>query len=705
MIPTISLDPTFKNRIRWFFKNLTLKNRRTKILLAGIVLAVFVFQTIFPIQGLFAATPKFNFMEGDYETLRLANSSKGETKWHDPVQAAPSEVVAFNVYYHNGIEDSVAHNTRIKVDLPTAPSLNLVSTAHLSADNAAEIIDTGTVDITGTTEPALLEYIPGTTQWYANQKMTPRPDPVLLPDGITTTGVNIGDITGCWQYAGFVVFQARVIIPGAPNLTLEKLVANSTTDPGTQNWVKQNTANPGDVLAYRLRFLNPGTAVAHNVKVTDNLPANVSYITGTTKLYTNATGPAGQVLPDTVTTSGVSLGDLATGAGASGYIVFQVRVASDLAPGDYTLTNTAKISASDVAEKTDTAVTLIHIQQAEKPDLSIDKKVRNISKNETEFAEQNTAVQGQTLEYKIAFASTGNSQAHNVMIKDVLPNHVSYLAGTTKLNGTQVLPDTITTTGVLLGDLSAGASAYITFQVKIDNCPPVGTFELVNTGKISASDVSEKQDIAKTILTVTPPPEPELSLDKKVANLTAGETTFVDQNAGKPLDILQYRIYFVNTGEGTATGVMVRDFLPANVEFLSGSAILYLGQENIPLSDAIVSVGVSIPDLVHGQDGYITLKAKIKDTVTNGEVLEDTAKIVCAEKKEAQDTAKTLVQIPEKPKPPVITQPEPKVLGKGALPPTGADVAIPFLTSSLITTLYYYARSKKDIVNAIKNKK
>ena len=701
ILKSITLDQAFKNRMRWFFKNFNFKTRRTKIILAATILALFLIQTITPIQGLFAANPQFNFMEGDYELLRLANSSAGQTDWTDPITAKPSDVVAFNVYYHNGIEDSVAHNTRIKVDLPTTPSLSLVSTAHLWADNAAEITDTGTVNITNSTQPALLEYIPGTTLWYPNQKTIPKPDPVPLPDSVTTTGVNIGDVTGCWEFAGFVVFQARVVIPGAPNLFLEKLVANSTTDPGTQNWVEQNTANPGDVLAYRLRFENPGTAIAHSVKVSDILPSNVSYLPGTTKLYTNATGPAGQILPDTINSTGIILGDLATGAAASGFIVFQVRVASDLAPGDYTLTNTGKISATDVGEKTDTAITLVHIQQPQNPDLSIDKKVRNVSKNETEFVEVNAAFQGQTLEYKIAFQSTGNSTAYSVIIKDVLPPYTSYITGSTKLNGATVLPYTITTTGVAIGDLAAGASGFIIFQVKIDSCPPIGTYELINTGKISATNVTEKQDIAKTILTVTPPPEPILTLDKKVANLTAGETTFSDQNTARPGEILQYRIYFANTGQETATGVKVQDFLPSNVEFLSGSAMLYLGNTTQALSDAIISVGVFAPDLVANQDGYITLKVKVKDTAANGEVLEDTAKITCAQGKEASDKALTLVQIPVQP--PIITPVQPRVLGKGALPPTGANIALPLMVSSLMTTLYYYARSRRALFSAIRN--
>src|SRR4030042_3113429 len=207
--------------------------KKKKVILTSLVIVFIVSQAT--VSGTFAFGPQFNFMDNDYETLRLANATAGETTWHDPVTANYGDRISFNVYYHNGMEDTVAHNTRIRVDLPSAASTKLVSTANLWADNATLITDTGTVNINGST-PAVLEYISGSTLWYVNQGFSPKPEPVHLSDGITESGVNIGDVTGCWEYTGFVVFQAKVVKVGKADLAIEKYVKNITS--GESEFVK-----------------------------------------------------------------------------------------------------------------------------------------------------------------------------------------------------------------------------------------------------------------------------------------------------------------------------------------------------------------------------------------------------------------------------------------------------------------------------------
>lgn len=337
-------------KVKNFIKS---KNPKTKIARFSIlVLLAVIFSQITLPANIAASGPKFNFQPGDYELLRGANSSKGETSWHDPVTAATNDTISVLAYYHNGVLDTVAHNTKIRVQLPTSPSTILILNGYLTADNAAQITDTFTVN---TNENSTLEYILGSTNWYPNGSQTP----THLADGITTTGVNLGDIQGCWQFSGYVIFQVKIKGPGIPNITIDKKVANSTKESGSQNWVDQNTADPGDTLAYRLYFANSGTATAENVIVKDNLPAYVSYMSGTAKLYTNATGTGGQILPDAITTTGISLGNIEPGAENSGYIVFKVKIDPNLAPGCYSLVNLAIISSDNAGSKQDEAETLV----------------------------------------------------------------------------------------------------------------------------------------------------------------------------------------------------------------------------------------------------------------------------------------------------------------------------------------------------------
>ncbi len=667
--------------------SLTFKNR--KVRLSFVVFLVLVLSQVTLPINIFASAPQFNFLPGDHQLLRGANATLGETTWHDPVAASPNDVVAIIAYFHNGVEGTTATNTKIRVELPQQASINLVSQGYLWADNAAQVTDNFVVNAS---QVALMEYIPGTTQLYLGGSQTPQP----LPDGITgPEGVNIGNIVGCWEFAGYVVFQTKLTAPGVADLTIDKKVANSTTDPGTQNWYEQNTANPGDVLAYRLYFINPGTATAENTIMSDVLPAHVQYLAGTTKLYTNLTGPSGQLLPDTITASGVSLGNIEPGAGNSGYVVFQVKVDPSLGTGNYTLINTGKISADNISQKQDTASTLINI--AGQVDLTISKLVRNVTQDQAEFVEENTASAGDVLEYKLYFTVSGTVDAINVKTSDVLPNvsgvPMHYISGSAKLyfSGAETnLPDTIVTGGVVLGNFSPGDSGYVTFRVRIDNCPAVGQFTLVNTGKISADNVSQKQDTATTHLTVTPPPEPYLNLEKLVKNETQGESNWIDSNIAVPGDTLEYYVWFKNVGDGQATQVLIKDVLPPKVTYIPGTTVLHMGGGTQALPDGIVGDGVGIPDLIPGQEGYITFKVTVATDAIDKSVLIDTAHIYSDGGYHAQDTASTTVSIQP------VTPPG-KVLAT-KMPPTGGMATLALVLASIILGIYYYIKVQREFL-------
>jgi uncharacterized repeat protein (TIGR01451 family)/LPXTG-motif cell wall-anchored protein len=82
---------------------------------------------------------------------------------------------------------------------------------------------------------------------------------------------------------------------------------------------------------------------------------------------------------------------------------------------------------------------------------------------------------GDEVEYQIEFQNLSDHQVDNVMIRDVLPNNVEYVAGTTKIynefypNWGKVNDDTITTTGINIGSYQSKGNAYIRFTGKVVN--------------------------------------------------------------------------------------------------------------------------------------------------------------------------------------------------------------------------------------------
>ena len=676
-------------------KTLTFQN--SKLRKAFLVFtAIIVSQLTLP-ADLLASGPKFNFLAGDFELLRGANASQNETKWHDPVSAKAGDSVAVIAYYHNGVEKTTAKNTTIRVELPTNTAKTLVLKGHLKADNASsEVKDNFTINAA---QSSTVEYIPGTTQWYANGSQTPQ----TLADGITSSkGINIGDVNGCWQFAGYVVFQVQVKIPGQPNISIDKTVSNSTTQSGTHNWVKENTAKAGETLAYKLYFKNSGLATAENVKISDTLPNYVSYVAGSTNLYTNKTGTAGTKLADSITGSGIDLGDLKTGNENSGFVVFQVKITKSLTPGSYTLINKAKITSSNAGSKEDSAKTKVTIVMPGQVNDTITKLVRNVSQNQSEFVDSNSALAGQTLEYKISFTITGDINAKQVRISDVLPNvagaPVHFVANSAKLNiagHESQLSNSIVSTGVNLGDLAPGTSGVITFRVTVDNNPSVGEFNLINTAKISADNIAQKQDTASTHIIVTPPARPFVNIEKTVRNLTLNESIWQKANFANPGDTLQYHLQYNNTGEGIAHGVIISDVLPAGVTYVPGSTILVFNGQTYTLVDGIIGSGISVPDLAPGQSGYITFKVVTSKKLTNGTVLTNIGKIQTSEGARHQSEAKTTIKVVAP-----ITPVQPQILSAKVLPPTGGMATLALVLSSVIIGIYYYLKNRKELYKA-----
>jgi uncharacterized repeat protein (TIGR01451 family) len=82
--------------------------------------------------------------------------------------------------------------------------------------------------------------------------------------------------------------------------------------------------NPGDELEYLLAYKNTGSVIQENVVVSSQLPDNMIYVAGSTKLN-NGKG-SNQVMPDAVTTNGLNIGTYAPNAVA--YTWFEVKVAA-----------------------------------------------------------------------------------------------------------------------------------------------------------------------------------------------------------------------------------------------------------------------------------------------------------------------------------------------------------------------------------------
>jgi uncharacterized repeat protein (TIGR01451 family) len=251
-----------------------------------------------------AATPAFNSLPNDYPTLQV---SRVGGPWQTFINAAASDTLSLLIWEHNSVPGTVAQNVRVRVNLPTTESAAHTVTATISADNAQSI--TGSVTI-NTNNQTSLEFIPSSVRLFRN---TGGENPILTettwpaginPDQVVTTGINLGDQEGCWQYARAVLLQIRVkgkvVEEPKAVLSLKKEVRRTESD----QFSNRTTVNAGDRVQYRLTVTNvDGQGVAKNLRLRDILPAGISYVPGTSRV----TLPNGQTvnLVDGITADGL----------------------------------------------------------------------------------------------------------------------------------------------------------------------------------------------------------------------------------------------------------------------------------------------------------------------------------------------------------------------------------------------------------------
>jgi len=446
-------------------------------------------------------TPRFNFLPGDVEMLRVAKTT--QTTWGDPITANVGDRVAFLFYYHNGIVDSVAHHTKVRVDLPIDESNKLVAKSWLWSQETAAISDT-VVDgqIIGQSGATInlpsngrIQYVPGSTKWFPNRSQTP----TAMPDGITSnSGLDLGDINGCWEFAGFVTFLAD--IKGEASLVMDKTVAH----PGDTTWVKEITANPGDSVAYHLGIRNDGDITANAVTVKDILPTHMTYEPGTTYIYTKD-HPEGIKQSDTLFTTGISLPNMIPGDNGIIYVTYRTKISLTIPSGAWALNNVAKVFMGGVEQDQDQAKVVVTANRG----LTIDKKVSN----GVSWVEESSAKLGDSIDYRIIVRNTGNIPIESVFVRDVLPVFTSYITGSTKVNGNPVGDVIVTSNGLSIGTLQPGQEVVIVFSVSTKGCPPIGGYTLTNTAYVRGSGFTEISDIAVTKITVTAANDPVISIN------------------------------------------------------------------------------------------------------------------------------------------------------------------------------------------------
>ena len=419
-----------------------------------------------------------------------------------------------------------------------------------------------------------------------------------IPVGETRTFTVTADIDEA--VTGTLTNTASIAVDNETDLSDNNDTAVTIVNPEFDVTITKDVNNPtplpGETVTYDVVLVNSGPSTATGVVLTDDIPAGLSFVSGTLN------GLAATVVGNTVTFPAITLGD---DQSADASLVFTV---SDTASG--VITNTADVTTdpgeTNLLNNDDQAVITVTPQV----DISVVKTVDNAS-----------SLPGGNLVYTVTVTNSGPSTAVNVIATDTLPAGVTFVSGTgpngaalTAVNGV------VTVNG---GNLADNASFTFTVNGTINQGV---TTDQVNTVSV-ATDTAETNlanNTASAVTTVDP-----------VTSSIAG-TVFVDANNNGVQDIGEVGIAGVEIALSgvNSLGVQVNATATTNANgdyiFTNLAAGTYTINEIQPVgfSDGTDTVGQNAPALL-GNDVFMNLELEANTDATAfdfGELAESLSK-------------------------------------------------------------------------------
>ncbi|MGL4850269.1 MAG: hypothetical protein ACRC28_15370, partial [Clostridium sp.] len=356
--------------------------------------------------------------------------------------------------------------------------------------------------------------------------------------------------------------------------------------------VDKDFAGLNEILTYRISLRNSGTVEAINTKFFDNIPLGTEFIVDSFSID-------GKVIKGANPETGVNIG--AIRVSQISYVEFKVKIVN--LPESNQVTNKGRVTYDYVIDPiknktgqgaSDTNTVVTRVSQA---------IVSFVKESNKKFVKI-----GDIYTYKITLRNDGNSSANNVKITDTLPDGVSFVSNSLKINNNPTTGSI--TDGVSIGNINKNSTTIIEYSVKVDKIPKVNP--MPNKGFIVYNfTVNPETGEVKTVEGFTNEVLTKVNT-AIIKNEDGGFVKTTDKTSAEISDIISYKIKITNTGNTLAENVFLTDPIPDGAEFINGSLFVNgkLVNENIQSGIAIEDISPSEQILVEFKVLVITIPSK-----------------------------------------------------------------------------------------------
>ncbi len=362
---------------------------------------------------------------------------------------------------------------------------------------------------------------------------------------------------------------------------------------GITKTVNKTSASPGDEIIYTLNYSNTGQGPGTNVVITDPFNnSNQQYLTFVSATPTPSSG-----------TDTWNIGTL--NSGQSGQITVRAKISNSIPSGSIEIKNRAVIDSSETNSQYSNYVSTMVSSSL---GLSIDKLARNITTSSGTLSSVD-ARPGDEIEFSLIVRSSGSNSVTNVKVWDNLPNRLTYINGSTTIDGYSH-GDGIVSGGIYIGDFSSQQTKTVKFRAKIAEASMfnIGVTSLTNYAYANAVGVATIYDTATVEVKKDSGCSPSLQINKQVRNITQNSDYWADAVFANPSDEIEILIRITSVGNETADNSKVRDQLPVKLNYISGSTTINGAYKE---DGIIYNNGISLGNLYVGNSKEIKFKAKL----------------------------------------------------------------------------------------------
>ena len=357
---------------------------------------------------------------------------------------------------------------------------------------------------------------------------------------------------------------ATTATDGTPDAAIEPTVTPFVPCPptvilrATKSWSlvedldRDGKPDPGDSIRYAVQVQNSTSFVARGVRFDSGVDPNSALLVGSV-----TTSRGSVLLGNTAGNSAVrvQVGDLAGSASAT--ITFDARIAAPFPAAatqiacQGTVSSTTGDFASFLTDDPSTPVasdptrTTIDFD----PDLALSKTDGGA-----------LAAPGQVVTYTLGITNLSRQGAANVTLSEALPTSATF-SSTGSSPGWNCLGRTCT---LLMGTVGPAASLSRTFAIRIDGSLPAGTSTFDNTARVVDDGTNGPEPNLKNNIASDSTPldrtraRPDLSITKDDGGAQV-----------RPGEIVTYSMRASNLGPLGASGVVLRETVPAHATFVA----------------------------------------------------------------------------------------------------------------------------------------